>query len=103
MLIDHALAMAFKGIPKAGYLFFDIARDGNGQEYDPAIEFAVCAVPAQYDRGGRNIFIMDVSGTVYQADARKIFPLVRTGGRVQKLRKFPSARELEMKWRPVGE
>jgi len=102
-LIDRSLAEALKGnMPKAGYYLADITKAADGTEYEPAIEFAVCAVPAEYDRGGRNIFIMDVGGTVYQADAQVIFPEVTTGERVPFVTKYPSDEELNTKWIAVG-
>jgi len=101
-LIDRSLAMAFKGQPKAGYLFADLTRDGEGAEYDPMIEFAMCAVPAAYESGGRNIFVMDTGGTLYQTYARTVFPTIQPGDRVPFLTKYPSAEELATKWIAIG-
>ena len=76
-LIDASLATSWAdagtlpatGSAKAGYVFDDIDNNVDGDAYDPQIEFGVWFFPDSYDRSGRNMFIMDVGGTVYQWDA----------------------------------
>lgn len=100
-LIDIATANAKPGgTPKAGYCFADITSGPEGP-CDFAIECGLCAVPAKYNRTGRNIFIVDVTGTVYQADAALIYPDLRRGDAVPPVTTYPGAAELA-KWIPVG-
>lgn len=75
--------------PMSGYLFDDLEGVG-GYQYDFTIDCGLCAVPAEYGVTGRNTFIVDVTGTVYQQD---------TGG--QPVRRYPSASGLR-RWRPIG-
>lgn len=96
MLVDLTFARAtYDGVPKAGYVFSDLEYD------DYAIECGLCAVPAAYNRTARNIFIVDVTGTVYQRDAASVYPDLTTGEKVKPLKKYPSADDLT-KWIPVG-
>jgi len=70
-LIDQGFAKAaYKGDkkPKSGYWFDDIINNGT-KNYDPAIEFGLWGSPASYERSGRNNFVVDVAGQVYQKDA----------------------------------
>lgn len=90
------------GTPKAGYFLASLTGSEDGGIFDPAIEFAACAVPAQYDVTGRNVFLMDVDGTVYQVDAQTLYPTIRRGDPVPPLALCPSANELRTKWIAVG-
>ncbi|MHC4506096.1 MAG: DUF2950 family protein, partial [Planctomycetota bacterium] len=98
-MIDVTLADARWGYrrnkPRAGYYFADLEYD------DYTTDCGLCAVPANYNRSGRNIFIVDVTGTVYQKDAAAEFPNVRTGDAVPPLRTYPDARAITT-WIPVG-
>jgi hypothetical protein len=103
-LIDRSLSLAVPGgTPKGGYVFTLLDGSVDGGPYDPSVEFAVCAVPAVYDRSGRNMFVMDTGGTVYQAEARSIYPDLRVGQPVEHLRLYPSQEELRTKWIAVGQ
>ncbi|MHC4504717.1 MAG: DUF2950 family protein [Planctomycetota bacterium] len=81
--------------PKAGYYFADLEYD------DYTTDCGLCAAPASYNRSGRNIFIVDVTGTVYEKDAAAEFPNVRTGDAVLPLRAYPDAKAITT-WIPVG-
>ena len=98
-MIDVAFADARWGYrrhkPKAGYYFADLEYD------DYSTDCGLCAVPASYNRSGRNIFIIDATGTVYQKDAAAEFPNVRTGDAVLPLRAYPDAKAITT-WIPVG-
>ena len=72
-LIDRGFVLAFdpdgkghpetRAVPKAGYLFADLTPpDVQGKS------FAYCAYPAEYDRTGRQTFIIDQTGNVYGRD-----------------------------------
>ncbi len=95
-LIDEMFAKAtVDGTPKAGYYFADLEYD------DYAIDCGLCAAPAAYNSTGRNIFIIDVMGTIYQMDATGTYPGIETGDRVKPLTKYPSTKELQTRWLPV--
>ena len=77
-LIDRSLATAWQtsgtgtaATPptpagaKAGYFITDVYHDG-ADNYEPTIEFALHVYPQSYERSGRNEFVMDTGGTVYQ-------------------------------------
>ena len=71
-LIDRAVAEATSPARvKMGYWYIDIVGDRNGL-YDSSKQCGLCAVPAEYGKTGRNTFIINVTGMVYQKD---------TGGR----------------------
>ena len=100
-LIDITFAEAtVGGRPKAGYLFADITADADGP-YDPVTGCGLCAVPASYNRSGRNIFIVDVTGTVYLKDAAVRYPGLRTGETPPPLTVYPDPTEIAT-WLPVG-
>lgn len=86
--------------PKFGYVFADITSCGN-VPYDHTIDCGLCAVPASYNRSGRNIFLVDVTGTVYQKDAAAEYPWIQTGDPVPPLTRYPDVKEL-VTWTPVG-
>ena len=72
-LIDKGLHDAFgKGVPVAAYLYRDIAPtaslDPLTADDEPIKGYAYCAYPAEYDRTGRQTFVMDLGGTVYGRD-----------------------------------
>ena len=98
-LIDVTFANASAGNPgprpKAGYYFADL----HYKDYSTGC--GLCAVPASYNRSGRNIYIIDVTGTVYQKDAAAEFTGVTTGSKVPPLKTYPSAQALTT-WIPVG-
>jgi len=86
--------------PKAGYLYADITSCAN-VPYDHTMDCGLCAVPASYIRSGRHIFIIDVTGTVYQKDAAAEYPWIQTGDPVPPLTRYPDPKEL-VTWTPVG-
>ena len=62
-LIDFSSAKATPGgSPRAGYLFCDVVFE------DPSFDCGLCAYPAVYGRSGRNTFMIDVTGVIYQKD-----------------------------------
>jgi len=75
-LIDRSLAASWEDSSgnnplataqaKAGYHMCDMTDSNAAGAYDPAIEFAIHIYPAAYERSGRNEFVMDTGGTVYQ-------------------------------------
>lgn len=82
-LIDHAFAYAFQGGPgsalsqKDGYVFAIMnaqgaAAPGGARTYlvgaNMTLGYAISAVPNSYDSTGRNRFILNQTGTVYQKD-----------------------------------
>jgi len=74
-LIDQSLAKATSPrTAKAGYYFISFRGSADGYEYDPVIEFGVCAVPAVYGKTGINTFVMDVGGSVYMKDTGGVAP-----------------------------
>jgi len=102
-LINESVAKArHGGEPHFGYYYYSLWGDADGQPYDPAIEFAVCAVPARFSVTGRNMFVMDTGGIVYQALPSQVWPGIGRGDRVPPLRTFPSAAELAKNWIAVG-
>ena len=98
-MIDAAFADARWGCdgrePKAGYYFADLLYKDYG------IDCGLCAVPASYNRSGRNIFIIDVTGTIYQKDAAAEHPGLQTGDAVPPLTRYPDVQAL-VTWTPVG-
>ena len=83
-LIDDALANAAKTglgpagktLPKAGYVFIDLTGDFDGTTYvdasgDNTVGYGLCGVPEAYNRTGRNSFVINIQGTVYQKDIDK--------------------------------
>jgi type II secretory pathway pseudopilin PulG len=67
-LIDHSFARAeMGGESRAGYYFCDMLGDKATGPYDFSIDCGLCAFPAER-RFGRNTFIIDAMGTVYQKD-----------------------------------
>ncbi len=81
--------------PRAGYYFADLIYR------DHEINCGLCAVPASYNRSGRNIFIIDVTGTVYQKDAAAVYPGIQTGNPVPPLTRYPDNKAITT-WVPVG-
>ena len=80
-LIDDAFANAAKDgsgpapnvIPKAGYIYIDLTADDGGDAYADAngnyiAGYGLCAVPNTYGRTGRQTFVINIQGTVYQKD-----------------------------------
>ena len=66
-LIDFAFARATpSGTSRAGYLFCDIIGRAGVGPYDYTKECGLCAFPAEYNVTGRNTFIIDETGIVYQ-------------------------------------
>lgn len=53
--------------PKCGYFYVDIVGDGN-RLYDFSKDCGLCAVPAEWNVTGRNTYIINVTGKVYQKD-----------------------------------
>jgi hypothetical protein len=87
-LIDSAFAVATSpGRPRRGYYFVDILgcwEGGSCQRYDPAVEFGLCAVPAEYGVTGTYTYIMDITGATCQKDTGgtpvRVFPDVEADG-----------------------
>lgn len=82
-LIDDGFAKASRdgfavmggtvAVAKAGYLFIDLESDADGGDYAPdgtnyVAGYGLCAVPEFHNRTGRNTFIINIQGTVYQKD-----------------------------------
>ncbi len=95
-LIDITFASAHFDITgalsksKAGYKYDDVEFS------DYAIDCGLCGAPASYNRSGRNLFIIDVMGTVYQKDAAKT-----TGDTVVPETAYPTVTTLQSEWLPV--
>ena len=95
-LIDITFASAHFDITgalsksKAGYKYDDVEFG------DYSIDCGLCAAPASYNRSGRNLFIIDVMGTVYQKDAAKT-----TGDTVVPETVYPTVTVLQASWLPV--
>ncbi len=90
-LVDFAFARAASPLcPRAGYYFVDITSDAKGKEYDFSIDCGLCAVPAEYGVTGKNTFVIDVTGGVYQKDG---------GGR--SVRRYPDVEKEG--WARVGQ
>ena len=53
--------------PKYGYFHLDILGDRNGL-YDFSKDCGLCAVPAEWNVTGRNTYIINVTGMIYQKD-----------------------------------
>jgi prepilin-type N-terminal cleavage/methylation domain-containing protein len=63
-MIDLTLAQAIpSGPPRAGYVFDDITYG------DYSVDRGLGAAPRLFARSGRNLFVVDVAGTVYQGYA----------------------------------
>jgi len=87
-LLDNAFAAATSAnTPKAGYWFVEIPLDVDGNPYDAATGYALCAVPAVYNQTGLYTFVVDTQGTVFQID---------NGGRP--VTRFPDVDAAEMEW-----
>ena len=70
-MIDRAFAQAkMGGVPRAGYYFCEILGTAGQGPYDFSIDCGLCAFPAEYNRTGRNTFIIDVTGVVYMKDTQ---------------------------------
>lgn len=66
-MVDRSFAEAVPGgTPRVGYLFCDIVGRAGVGPYDYTKEFGLCAYPSEFSVTGYNIFIMDVTGIVYQ-------------------------------------
>lgn len=71
--VNGGMAPAGRTLAKAGYVFIDLASDAS-----PAVVYIVggnavagyglCGVPEAYGRSGRQTFLINVQGTVYQKD-----------------------------------
>ena len=98
-LIDRALANAYSSAiaadkkSKAGYWFEDLTGRGGTDLYDAVTEFGVHAYAEVWERGGRNSFVMDVAGSVYQIDP---------GSQSAPITSYPTDSDIETKWIPVS-
>ena len=79
---------------------YDSLTKVGGVDYDFTIDCGLCAAPLSYNRSGRNMFLVDVTGTVYQRDSAQESQYV-TGDAVTPLIDYPSATGLTF-WIPVG-
>ena len=84
---------------KAGYQY-DSMVSLNTVAYDYTIDCGLCAAPKSYNRSGRNMFIVDVTGTVFQRDSSQVSTYA-TGDEVTPIVDYPSAAGLTF-WIPVG-
>ena len=80
-------------VPKAGYVYVDLVGDDGDEDYDDGkgnfvVGYGLCAVPANYGRTGRQTYVVNAMGTVFQKD---------TGG--EALTRFPDTTD---GWIPVG-
>ena len=67
-MIDKSFAEAtLNGTARFGYLFCDILAGPEGP-YDFSIDCGLCAFPEAYGESGRNTFIIDATGVIYQKD-----------------------------------
>ncbi|MHC4201320.1 MAG: DUF2950 family protein [Planctomycetota bacterium] len=57
--------------PMAGYQY-DSLEGFGGTNFDYSVDCGLCAAPKSYNRSGRNTFIIDVAGAVYQRDSAQI-------------------------------
>lgn len=98
-ILDRTVARADDSnpnpIPKAGYLVHDLKFD------DYSLEYGALAYPAAYDLTGRNVFLIDVTGTVYQIDAKKLNPTLKQGDKITPFDMYPRDKDL-MNWIPAG-
>lgn len=70
-LIDRRLAQAkMGGAPRAGYYFYEILGVAGKGPYDFSTDCGLCGYPAEYGKTGRNTFIIDITGLVYQKDTK---------------------------------
>jgi hypothetical protein len=93
------------GVPKAGYYFTDlVGMDRQATEelvrsgryppadwapYDYTIDCGLSATPVSYGVTGRNIFVIDVTGCVYQIDAKRLYPDLEYGDAVPPVSTYP--------------
>ena len=91
--IDKAMAEATS--PERSYQGYYFVEIEPLAKIDFSIDFGLCAVPARYPRTGRNTFVIDVTGVVYQKD---------TGGKpVIRIEEVISEEAgIEDGWTPVG-
>jgi len=88
-LIDSAFAAATSSkTPKYGYWYVDIPLDADGKPYDAKTGYALCALPARYNRTGLNTFIVDARGTIFQKDMAGNKPVTQ----------FPDVSDPESGW-----
>lgn len=78
-MIDKAFADACIDLtntkPMAGYQYDSLeAFDSTAfsTAFDYSVDCGLCAAPESYNRTGRNTFIIDVAGAVYQRDSAQI-------------------------------
>jgi type II secretory pathway pseudopilin PulG len=99
-LIDRTFAQTdidlAERCPKAGHLFANITGDADGP-YDYTRQFGLCAMPYSYGRAGRNMFIVDHRGRVYQRDVS--FNVVRAGWPPEPVTTWPDVKKEG--WTPV--
>ena len=70
-LIDRTFAQAkMGGTRRAGYYFCEMLGNAGQGPYDFSVDCGLCAFPAEYERTGRNTFLIDATGTVYQKDTQ---------------------------------
>ena len=70
LLVDLAFANAWVGAGtptgRAGYLFDDLNANALAAQYDYSIDCGLAAAPGTWGRSGRNQFVIDITGTIYQ-------------------------------------
>ncbi len=79
-LVDASLARADLALsevrPSHGYVFANILGDAEGP-YDYTRQHGLCAMPYEYGRSGRFMFIVNEAGRIYQKDACAARPSAR--------------------------
>jgi len=102
-LIDQTFADAWVGMtttkPKAGYQFDDLVTV-DGFTYDFNADCGLCGAPKSYNRSGRNMFVIEIVGTVYQRDSAQVSTCA-SGDEVTPLTDYPGETALT-EWIPVG-
>ena len=91
-----AITVATSQKPKAGYRFADLATSST-VALDFSVDCGLCGAPAKYNRSGRQVFIIDLTGTIYQKDASGT-----TGVVVAPATDYPTPAVIASTWLPVG-
>lgn len=83
-LIDLAFARADsdgQNKAKAGYVFNDLTSNAIGSiAYDWTVDCGMVGAPLKYNRSGMHTFVVDLTGTVYKRESKKLDSALVTGG-----------------------